>query len=73
MSGRWVDPKVAAFELALRAELEEERRRIEEFERQLDEETPGGPKSGAARPSDTSEYALRGSLTRPWWRRVFGR
>jgi hypothetical protein len=62
----------AAFELALRAELEEERRRIEEFERKLDEETPGGPKSGAERPSDTSGYAVRRSQTGPWWKRVFG-
>jgi excisionase family DNA binding protein len=26
----------------------------------------------SARPRDTAEFPVRGSLTRPWWRRVFG-
>ena len=26
----------------------------------------------AVRPRDTAEFPLRGSLTRPWWRRAFG-
>jgi hypothetical protein len=27
---------------------------------------------GYERPRDTAEYPVRGSLTRPWWRRVLG-
>jgi hypothetical protein len=36
---------------------------------------PGGTgyPEGSARPRDTAEFPVRGSLTRPWWRRVFGR
>jgi hypothetical protein len=26
----------------------------------------------SARPRDTAEFPVRGSLTRPWWRRIFG-
>jgi hypothetical protein len=26
----------------------------------------------SARPRDTAEFAVRGSLIHPWWRRVFG-
>ena len=32
----------------------------------------GGPQAGHERPRDTAEFPMRGSLTRPWWRRVFG-
>jgi hypothetical protein len=32
----------------------------------------GGPRDGSERPRDTAEFPVRGSLTRPWWRRVFG-
>jgi len=50
-------------------------------------EQPGGPSSagagfsregappagdGSQRSGDTAEFPVRGSLTRPWWRRVFG-
>jgi hypothetical protein len=31
-----------------------------------------GAQEGAERPRDTAEFPVRGSLTRPWWRRVFG-
>jgi hypothetical protein len=34
----------------------------------------GGPQNASERPRDTAEFPVRGgSLTRPWWRRVFGR
>jgi excisionase family DNA binding protein len=34
----------------------------------------GGPREeGSERPRDTAEFPVRGSLTRPWWRRVIGR
>jgi hypothetical protein len=32
----------------------------------------GGPQDGYERPRDTAEFPEGGSLTRPWWRRVFG-
>ena len=32
----------------------------------------GGPQNGYERPRDTAEFPVGGSLTRPWWRRVFG-
>jgi hypothetical protein len=31
-----------------------------------------GDPLGAVRPRDTAEFPVRGSLTRPWWRRAFG-
>jgi hypothetical protein len=31
-----------------------------------------GDPLGSVRPRDTAEFPVRGSLTRPWWRRVFG-
>jgi len=36
--------------------------------------SPGatGNSQGFERPRDTAEFPVRGSLTRPWWRRVFG-
>jgi hypothetical protein len=34
--------------------------------------TTGGPPDGSDRPRDTAEFPVGGSLTRPWWRRVFG-
>jgi hypothetical protein len=38
------------------------------------EPRPGGEgaQEGSDRPRDTAEFPVRGSLTRPWWRRVFG-
>jgi hypothetical protein len=85
----------AALESALRAELEEERRRLEVVERELDEvhrelaighdppeaaqagmEEPRSSTEGPQEPSqrtwDTAGFSTRESLTRPWWRRVFG-
>jgi hypothetical protein len=33
----------------------------------------GGPREESSeRPRDTAEFPVRGSLLRPWWRRVFG-
>jgi excisionase family DNA binding protein len=32
----------------------------------------GGTQEGYERPPDTAEFPVRGKLTRPWWRRVFG-
>jgi hypothetical protein len=32
----------------------------------------GGAREGAERPPDTAEWPVRGSLLRPWWRRMFG-
>jgi hypothetical protein len=68
-----------AFESALRAELEEERRRMEEVEWELDEKPPGAPqtaveeeqKRGEEPRSGTGAAQEKGEL-RPWWRRVFG-
>jgi excisionase family DNA binding protein len=41
--------------------------------------TAGGPRQGGtgdprgpARPRDTAEFPVRGSLSRPWWKRAFG-
>ena len=67
----------AAFELALRAELEEERRLIEEVERELDEEPQGDLKSGAEEQEGAElRSGTRGRQTaaerRSWWRRMFG-
>jgi hypothetical protein len=33
----------------------------------------GGPQADSERPRDTAEFPVGWSLTRPWWRRVFGR
>ncbi len=64
------------FESALRAELEEERRRMEELERELDEEPLGDPQrsgEGAERPEPRSSTVdAQQGVERPWWRRVFG-
>jgi hypothetical protein len=67
----------AAFESALRAELEEERRRLEEVERELDEEPPRGTQSAGegqerAEPR-SSTGGTQDAIERPWWRRLFGR
>jgi excisionase family DNA binding protein len=38
------------------------------------ESAAGGPREeGSERPRDTAEFPVRGSLTRPWWRRALGR
>jgi excisionase family DNA binding protein len=31
-----------------------------------------GDPHGSTRPRDTAEFPVRGSLSRPWWKRVFG-
>ena len=31
-----------------------------------------GDSRSSARPRDTAEFPVRGALSRPWWRRVFG-
>jgi len=61
-----------AFESALRAELEEERRRMEDLERNLNEEPPGAPETSAQEPESTE---LRSSSAGPpratvrrWWK-----
>ena len=38
---------------------------------QEEEDDTGDPR-GTVRPRDTAEFPVRGSLARPWWRRVFG-
>ncbi len=46
---------------------------VEEPERAEPRSGTGGPQESAERPPDTAEWPVRGeSLTRPWWRRVFG-
>ncbi len=46
---------------------------VEEPEREEPRSGTGGPQESAERPPDTAEWPVRGgSLTRPWWRRVFG-
>jgi excisionase family DNA binding protein len=35
------------------------------------QDATGDPR-GSARPRDTAEFPVRGSLARPWWRRAFG-
>jgi excisionase family DNA binding protein len=55
--------------------------RIPELEASASSEPPGalvsaagGPREeGSERPRDTAEFPVRGSLTRPWWRRALGR
>jgi DNA-binding PadR family transcriptional regulator len=66
-----------AFEWALRAELEVERRRMEEVERELAEEHPGAPETAAEEPERTEEPRSttggpQEGSERPWWRRVVG-
>ena len=62
----------AALESAMKTELAEEHRRMEEVERELEEVrqkisggTPEEPESIEPRPAT-------GGAERPWWRRVFG-
>jgi hypothetical protein len=43
--------------------------------KEQEEEAPlaaRGAQEGSQRSGDTAEFPVRGSLTRPWWRRVFG-
>jgi hypothetical protein len=68
-----------AFEAAIQSELEEERRRMEEFERELEErqELPGAPEMAAdmpmgPTPEEASEAAQEPTERISWWRRVFG-
>jgi hypothetical protein len=97
-----ISAEEAALESALRAELEEERHRLEMVEQELDEvnrelaiaqdppgtaqaagevpagaeeprSSPGGLQESSEQLWDTSEFSTRGALTRPWWRKVFGR
>jgi hypothetical protein len=64
----------AAFEATVRAELEEERRRMEEVEWELDEvrkELPGAAEQPESRLAGGDFQTA--SERRPWWRRMFGR
>jgi hypothetical protein len=66
-----------AFEAALRAELEEERRRMEGVERELAEEPPGAAQPAVeeqewAEPQSGTGAAQVEAEPRPWWRRVLG-
>jgi hypothetical protein len=66
-----------AFEAALRAELEEESRRMEEVERELGEEPSGGPQSAGAGSGregtpPAGVAAEESAESRSWWRRVLG-
>jgi hypothetical protein len=46
---------------------------VEEPDRAEPRSGTPGPQESAYRPPDTAEWPVRGgSLTRPWWRRVFG-
>ena len=60
-----------AFESALRAELEEERRRMEDLERNLNEEPSKAPETSAEEPESTEpRSSSAGSQTateRRWW------
>jgi excisionase family DNA binding protein len=48
--------------------------RIPDLEAPASPEPPGGShEEGSERPRDTAEFPVRGSLTRPWWRRALGR
>ena len=66
----------AAFEAAIRDELEEESRRMEEVERELDEvhqELPEAPETVAGKPEPRpAAGGTQEGAARPWWRRVFG-
>ncbi len=66
-----------AFEWALRAELELERRRMEEVERELAEEYPGAPETAVEEPERTegprsSTLGPQEGAESPWWKRVVG-
>jgi hypothetical protein len=67
-----------AFDSALRAELEEENRRMEEVERELDVKPLGAPETAAEEPERTEEPRSstsgpqEGAERVPWWRRWFG-
>jgi hypothetical protein len=43
----------------------------EDAARELGQGGTGDP-HGSTRPRDTAEFPVRGSLSRPWWKRVFG-
>ena len=45
---------------------------VEEPERVEPRPATRSTQEGYERPRDTAEYPVRGSLTRPWWRRVLG-
>jgi hypothetical protein len=67
-----------AFESALRAELEEESRQMEEVERELDEKLPGAPQTAVEEEQEKAELGPGAGSTQEsaervsWWRRVFG-
>ncbi len=66
-----------ALEAALRAELEEESRRMEEVERDLAAEPSVAPETATeepdrAQPRSSTGGAQEGAEPRSWWRRVFG-
>jgi hypothetical protein len=66
------------FESALRSELEEERRRMEGVERELDEEPPGALETATEEPERAEEPRpstggpQEGTERVSWWRRMFG-
>jgi hypothetical protein len=65
------------FEAALRAELEEESRRMKEVERDLAAQPPGAPETAVeeqkrAEPRSGTGDAQEEAEPRSWWRRVFG-
>ena len=45
---------------------------VEEPQRAEPRSGTGGPQESAERPPDTAEWPVRGTVLRPWWRRVFG-
>ena len=60
-------------------ELRAPRRHEEKARRASEDEAAGAHElddtvdpRGPARPRDTAEFPVRGSLARPWWRRAFG-
>jgi hypothetical protein len=68
-----------AFESAVQTELEEERHRMEELERELEEmrqKLPGAPEQAAVEPKRHESHPARGDFRTaperlPWWRRMF--
>ncbi len=66
----------AALESAIQSELAEERRRMEEVERELEEvrqKLPGGaPEQQERAETRSAAGGAQGSAERPWWRRMFG-
>jgi hypothetical protein len=70
----------AAFEADLRAELEEESRRMEEVEKELDrvrQERPGASETATGEQEGEESHSVRSRFQMasgrvPWWKRMFG-